>query len=739
MRREVLSLLVTLCPLVLAATRFPPAGPSPDPSVPPTTEKKPVVDEYFGTAVSDDYRWLETWGDPAVQAWSEAQNAHARFTLDRLAGVAEIGEEVRRIASFPSPGYSGLAFRGGTLFAIKNQPPKQQPFLVTLGSADRTSSERALVDPNAIDPKGTTSIDFYVPSLDGRLVAVSMSEGGSESGSVSVYETASGRKLPDLVPRVNGGTAGGDVAWAAGNTGFFYTRYPRADERPPKDLDFYQQVYFHALGTPTAADTYALGKDFPRIAETSLTSSDDGRSVLASVKNGDGGEVAQHLLTEGSGWRSLAGYADKAVRARFAPDGSLLVLSRKTAPRGQILRLAPGSAELSAAAVLVPQGDAVIDDFCVAGDRLYVADLIGGPSQVRVFDLHGKARGTLSILPVSSVSQMVSVGGGGMLFENQSQLVPSAWYRTGPDGKLHKTALQRTSPVSFADCEVVREEATSKDGTRVPLFLLQRKGTPRDGNAPTLLTGYGGYQISQRPTYSALRRIWMDQGGVFAVAALRGGGEFGEDWHLAGNLTRKQNVFDDFTACAQWLISSRTTRPEKLAIEGGSNGGLLMGAALTQHPELFGAVVAHVGIYDMLRVELSSNGVFNIPEFGSVLDQAQFQALYAYSPYHHVADGAAYPSVLFLTGANDPRVDPMQSRKMTARLQAAGGATPIVLLRTSSSSGHGFGSSLDERIGQATDVYAFLFDRLGVAYRPARAPSPSPRSGGGEGRSDRGT
>ena len=250
--------------------------------------------------------------------------------------------------------------------------------------------------------------------------------------------------------------------------------------------------------------------------------------------------------------------------------------------------------------------------------------------------------------------------------------------------------------------------------------ILRPKTLHLDGDNPTLLHSYGGYAISERPAYEPMLKVWLEQGGVWVDASIRGGAEYGEAWHRSGRLTAKQNVFDDFAACAKRLIEAKYTKPARLAIEGWSNGGLLMGAAFTQQPELFGAVVAHAGIYDMLRVELSPNGAFNITEFGTVKDPTQFAALDAYSPYHHVVDGTAYPPILFLTGANDPRVDPMQSRKMTARLQAAGGPRALVLLRTSASAGHGIGSSLDETSGEQVDVYAFLFDRLGVAYRPVR-------------------
>ena len=312
-----------------------------------------------------------------------------------------------------------------------------------------------------------------------------------------------------------------------------------------------------------------------------------------------------------------------------------------------------------------------------------------------------------------------------VLFRETSFTAPSAWYLCEPSrgegaGRIEKTALASTSPVDFSDIEAVREFATSKDGTKVPVNILRRKGTKLDGNNPTLLTGYGGYGISLRPEFDFVNRVWFDRGGIVAIANLRGGGEYGEAWHFAGNLTHKQNVFDDFAACAQHLIDRGYTQSARLAVEGGSNGGLLMGAFLTQHPDLARAVVSHVGIYDMLRVELDPNGAFNVTEFGTVKDSAQFQALYAYSPYHHVVDGTKYPAVFFLAGENDGRVNPSNSRKMTARLQTATSSGLPILLRLSGDSGHGMGTALTERIAQDADVFSFLFDQLGVKPVPAR-------------------
>jgi prolyl oligopeptidase len=680
----------------------------------PATPKKPVTDSYHGVKVVDDYRWLEDFGDPAVRAWADAENRHARAYLDELPARAALYEQLKRLRSYPSPRYRSLTYRRDVLFALKQQPPKEQPLLVTLAPPDDPASEHVVVDPNQLDAKGTTAIDFYVPSTDGKLVAVSLSKGGSESGDVHVFEVATGKAIGDVIPRVNGGTAAGSVAWNVDSSGFYYTRYPRGTERAAPDMGFYQQVYFHRLGTQTGQDMYALGKDFPRIAEIALDSSEDGRWVLAMMANGDGGEYAHYLLGPGGEWRQIARLADQVTHAEFGLDGHLYLLSKQNAPRGKILRLTLDGGDLAGAQLVVPEGKAVIESFLPAATVLYVSELAGGPSQVRVFDFAGHERGKVPIEDVSSVDELVRHKGDELLFESQSYVTPAAWYRYDPASrKVTPTALRYEAAADYGDVQVIREFATSKDGTKVPLNIISRKGTKLDGNNPTVLYGYGGFDVSLTPAFTVRLRPLLDHGFIYVIANLRGGGEFGEEWHHAGNLTRKQNVFDDFAAAARYLIDHKYTNPARLAIEGGSNGGLLMGAALTQHPELFRAVVSYVGLYDMLRVELHPNGAFNVTEFGTVKEPDQFRALYAYSPYHHVVDGTQYPAVLFLTGDNDPRVDPANSRKMTARLQASGTKQPI-FLRTSSSSGHGIGTALSEQIAEDADVFAFLFEQLAV-------------------------
>ena len=685
-------------------------------SAAPLTEKKPVTDEYHGVRVVDDYRWLEEAGSPAVKAWTAEQNKHSRTWLDARADRAGIAAKLTALYAKDTPSHSGLVSRPRRLFALKFQPPKQQRLLVTLASADDLASEKVVLDPNELEPKGQVAMDWFVPSPDGKLIAVCLSENGSEEGTLHFYRTESGELLPDRIARVQYPTGGGSAAWMPDSSGVFYTRYPHKGEKPEADLNFFQQVYFHQLGAPATADEYSTGRDFPRIAEIELETSEDGHWLLASVANGDGGEFAHYLreTKSGAAWRQLTRHEDAVKSIVFSHDGATLFLrSVKDAPRGKVLRV-PTTGTLGGAAVIVPESEAVIEGITPTAEYLFVADMLGGPSRIRQFTLDGKDVRILALPEASGVGGLIEVGGH-ILFRQTSFVAPAAWMRCDPaSGTLKKTALFNTSPVDFSDIEAVREFAVSKDGTKVPVNILRRKGSKLDGSTPALLYAYGGYGHSMRPVFDFENRLWFDRGGIYIVANIRGGGEFGEEWHLAGNLTKKQNVFDDFAACAQHLITRGYTRPEKLAVEGGSNGGLLMGAFLTQHPALARAVVAHVGLYDMLRVELDPNGAFNVTEFGTVKDPAQFRALHAYSPYHNVKDGTKYPAVFLLAGETDGRVNPAHSRRMTARLQAATASDNPILVRLSADSGHGMGTGLTEKIAQQADVFAFLFDQLGM-------------------------
>lgn len=722
-----------LLPLMVVAVASAPAL-----AGPPQTAKSPVTDEYHGVTVVDDYRWLEDWSDAKVKAWSEAQNAWARENLDKLPGVEKIRARAEALMSARVTTYSHPMAGGLQIFAQRRRPPAQQPVLVVRGlpnaelMGSKSSDERVVVDPAELDPSGGTSIDWYVPSPDGKMVAVALSQGGSEMADLKIFDVATGKTVHETIPRVSGGTAGGSLAWERDGKGFYYTRYPRPGERPEEDLNFYVQVYHHAIGEDPAKDRYEIGKDFPKIGEIVIHTSDPTDNVLVSVQKGDGGEFMHFvrlvsLKDKKANWRQFTRYEDGIVQATLTAVGEVMGVSHLNAPRGKVMKysFSPDAPKLDRVSEFVPQHatDSIFTDFfntqCFAweANRLYMLYQTGGPMRMAVYDLMGKPEQTPSLPEVSAVAELCPLPMGGAIFSVSSYTAPTTWmYYRAAGMSTQADEIPSWKPeygtlFDLSGYQVRRVFVASKDGTKVPLNILCRTDVKQDGTNPVVLTGYGGYGVSITPELGMRDVLLLEQGFILAEANLRGGGEYGDTWHRTGNLAKKQNVFDDFLACAEWLIDNKYTSTQKLAIQGGSNGGLLMGAAFTQKPELFRCVVSHVGIYDMLRVELSPNGAFNIPEFGTVKDKSLFQALYAYSPYHHVKENTKYPSILFLTGANDPRVDPMQSRKMTARMQAAGAD---VLLRTSANSGHGIGTALSERIEQAVDVTAFLCDRLGV-------------------------
>ena len=688
----------------------------------PSTPKRPVTDVYHGVAVTDDYRWLEDRSDLDVAAWSVAQNAAARSYLDGLPSLPLLRERIRHLLG-DSPRYLPTDHVAGQLFAFKYQPPLQQDLLVALADPDDLSSERVIVDPNALDPTGSTAIDWFVPSLDGRLVAVSLSTGGSEDGTLHVFDVATGVETGDVIPRVQYGTAGGSVAWLEGSTAIFYTRYPHRGERDDADLNFHQQVWRHELGRPVSEDRYATGLEFPRIAEVHLTSSGNGARVLARVAHGDGGD-SESWLWSADGWRLLSMADEGVVGGMFGPDGALWLRSLAAAPNGQILRLSPDHTGLAEAEVVLPEARRSIVGWTVTDSRLYVVYIDGGPSELHAFDHAGRPLAVAPSPPVSTVRALVRTTGDEVIYGSVSYVLPEVFQRWNAGaGESRPTAIRMTSPADLSDIVVSREFATSRDGTRIPMSILRPLGTTPDKRSPTLLYGYGGYGINLVPNFNPVLLAWLEQGGTYVVANIRGGGEYGDAWHRAGNLTHKQNVFDDFIACAEYLIGAGHTTADGLAIMGASNGGLLMGAVVTQRPELFRAVSCDVGVLDGLRVELDDNGAFNVTEFGSTKDPDQFEAMLAYSPFHRVRDGAAYPAVLLSSGANDPRVDPYHSRKMAARLQAASSSGRPILLRTTDKAGHGMGSSLDETVSLKADQFAFLLEQLGVTVRPIRPAS----------------
>ncbi|MEO8550930.1 MAG: prolyl oligopeptidase family serine peptidase [Kofleriaceae bacterium] len=674
-----------------------------------------VKDAYHGTTVEDPYRWLED-DAPETKAWSEAQNAYARAIVDKLPDTAPFHAELEKILDAPVTYYGNFRVAGGKLFAMRKPPGKQQPELIVLSDPDHAKTAKLILDPiTAEHPRRT--VDWYEPSPDGAKVAVALSDAGSEIGDVHVLDLA-GKEL-EQIANVQRATAGGDVAWTPDSKALYYTRYPLTGEPHEADKDFWQQVYFHKLGSPAAKDTFELGKDLPKSAEIILDADPRGR-VLATVQLGDSG-VFRHYLKDARGWRQLDDWDDQISSLAFGSTADLWLVSRKDAPRGKLMKLAANAKTSAEAVQVVPEGkDSIVTTFAdvpsivFAGDRVYLRYQLGGPSELRAFSFTGKPVAAPSGPPVSAVHDPIAWRGD-LLLGYSSYITPFTWNRyVARTGKLVELAdLSPKAAFDFSGFEVRREMATSKDGTAIPLNIVWPKGAAQDGSVPCIVTGYGGFAIDEEPEAQPAFAPLLSRGTCYVVANLRGGREFGEDWHRAGMLLKKQNVFDDFAAGLDYLVAKHYTSRQRLGIIGGSNGGLLMGAMITQHPDAFKAAVSSVGIYDMLRNELTANGQFNTSEFGSVTDADQFKALYAYSPYHHVGRGIAYPAIFMYTGANDGRVAPWQSRKMIAALQAANSGTAPILLRTSDTAGHGMGTNRSERIDTLAVELAFFRWQLG--------------------------
>lgn len=616
----------TLLLLPLLAAAAPVALPQP-PVFPPGT----TTDTIHGTVIADPYRALENAADPKVQAWSDAEDARTRAWLAARAGRAQVQARLSALIHATSPSDRNLQARGARIFEIYADPAKQQPSLAVLDAGADPASRRLLLDPNTIDTSGHTAIDWYAASPDGSKVAVSLSKNGSEDGTVHVYDAATGREIGAPIPRVQYPTAGGSLAWAADNASFWYTRYP-GEDAPEADRHFNLQVFFHKLGANAAHDTLVLGTHdgVPRTGEIFLSNDFGGPAALASVQLGDGGQWQHWVLTRNAKAQKIGEYADRVVGgAVIAKDGTVFGTSRRDAPMGRVVRLAPPyTGGLAQAETIIPaEADAAVIDggefgtpLTLSGGRLWVNRVSGGPNTLTVSDLDGHNPQRLATPPVSGIAEVDSVPNGGVLFDVTTFTAPRQFLRyDAASGRVGPTELREISPVSFADAEVRRITATSRDGTKVPVSVVLRRGTALDGTHPLLLIGYGGFGISSGPGFlDAIGRMWLNAGGSIAKANIRGGGEFGAAWHENGMLLKKQNVFNDFAAAAQTLIDEGYTSQKKLALLGGSNGGLLMGAMITQHPGLARAVVSAVGIYDMMRLELDPNGVFNTTEYGTI-------------------------------------------------------------------------------------------------------------------------
>ena len=688
----------------------------------PFAASRVVTQDYFGTLVGDDFTWLENPADPVTRSWLAAEQGYARRYLDAMPARAALRQRLQALVGSTANTYSNLVERGGVLFALKTAPSSQRPVLVVLKSVDDLAGERVVFDPGEQAPDGALAIDFIRPSPDGRRVAVALAGPGPDGDTVRVIDLAAGgQALPDTLGRVTSAGAGGDVAWSANGGGLFFTQYPAAAGRAMPDVVPSVQVMFHRLGAPAAQDRVELGAGLPHLARVRLEGARDGRHVLAMVENGRGGDVSMYLKpTDAAGegaWRRLASEQDGVRDAQFGDDDAIWLRSIANAPRGKVLRLPLSETRTvnwDRVATIATPIEGAIQRFTVAGGTLYLAEGQTGPSRLRLVDVRTK-RGSLVVLPpMGAVAALVRIGRNDVVAQVVNYVEPPLWTRVG-GGRARRTAMVGTSEANFNDSEVVREIATARDGTPVPIDILRRKGTRLDGHNPVLLTIAGSAGPGITPDFDATRRVWLDRGGVVAVATLRGSTDSGEAWHGDGMRTKKQATFDDLMACADALVRRGYTQPALLGLRARGDGALAGAAAMTQRPQLFRAVVLASGRYDMLRLERDTAGEYDTPEFGSPRDRAQFDALAVYSPFRAVRDGVRYPSVLLLAGERERRVDAGQSRKMTARLQQADPSGRPILLRTDQFSGQPAQAALADGIDQLADELGFLLNEVVAA------------------------
>ena len=679
----------------------------------PTSRQVDQVDLIHGTRIADPYRWLEAdvRESAEVAEWVAAENAVAQAYLD---AIPEREPIIKRLTQLWNVARYGIPTHAGEkYFYSKNDGLQNQSVLYVAGSYD--AEGEVLIDPNQWSEDGTTSLAGYEPSDDGQYVAYQKSEAGSDWRTIHVLNVESGELLDDQLRWVKFSP----IRWNQEGTGFYYNRYPEPDEGETyQSVVLNQMVYFHRIGTSQGEDQLVYQRpdhpDWHFFAEPT----EDGRYLLLTIEKSTDEKNQLHYRPGSevdSPWQPLI--AD--FNNQFFPVGStgqnLFLLTDYEAPTKRLVVMdveRPGRKNL---VEILPASSATLESVSLIDDQLVATYLEDVLSRVSIFSLAGAHQRDVSLPGTGSAAGFAGKNADTETFYSfTSYNTPTGIYRY--DMHTGKSQLIRQPKVDFdpEDYHVEQVFYASKDGTRIPMFLAYRKGIERDGDNPTLLYGYGGFSISLTPYFSVSRLAWMEMGGIMAIANLRGGGEYGEEWHLAGKLEKKQNVFDDFIAAAEWLVQHKYTRPERLAIQGGSNGGLLVGAVMTQRPELFGACLPAVGVMDMLRFHQFTAGRFWITEYGSADDPEQFQTLLDYSPYHNIKRGCSYPATLITTADTDDRVVPMHSFKFAAALQNAQAGPAPILIHIETRAGHGAGTPTTKQIEQAADLWAFLVQNLGM-------------------------
>ncbi len=702
-------------------------------SNPPKAKVAPVEDTVQGHKIVDPYRYLENPNDPDTKLYVERELSYTRSILDPLPGRDKINARLTKLLEIGTVGAPQMG--GPYYFYTRREGDQNQPILYVREGRNgalnnnHSNEDRVLLDVNKLAADGTIALDWWYASEDGKYVAYGTSPSGSELSTLHVIETASGKLLPDAIDR----TRAASVAWKPDHSGFFYTRYPKKGDVAEGQEVYNRHVFYHALGTDPLRDRLIFGEGRDPEWWPNVSLSEDGRWLLIDEEHGWtktelflkdlNPDLNSDLNSKNPPVEITAG-KDFLYTADFFA-GKLYITTNEDAPHYRVFVADASNAKRENWKEIIPETEAVLQGASVTGGRLLAQYEHNATSQLMLFALDGKK---IADIPMPALGSVFGASGryyrDEIFFGFQSFTVPPSIYRV--DLNDVKNASVKSSMWAKVDAPSIDSSAydveqvwyTSKDGTKVPMFVVSKKGMEKNGKNPTLLTGYGGFNVSLTPSFSRSMYLWMEHGGIYAVANLRGGAEFGEDWHRAGMLEKKQNVFDDFIAAGEYLIAQKYTDRDHLAIQGGSNGGLLMGAMITQRPDLFRAVVCQVPLLDMLRYQNFQIAKLWVPEYGSADDARQFDWLYAYSPYHHVKAGQEYPAILFMTGDTDTRVDPMHAKKMAALMQAEAkngdSQQKPILLRIETKAGHGQGKPVTKQIEESTDVYSFLFWQLGV-------------------------
>lgn len=702
---------------------------------PPVAPVRNVADTFFGTSVDDPYRYFENKTDPDVVNWMKAHNDHARGLLARIPGRDGLLDKITRYDASVSDRVARVNRVPGDLYFMERRSAADNQFKLVMRQGLK-GSDKLLVDPEALEKKTGKphAINWYTPSPDGSLVADGLSAQGSEAAVLHVLDTRTGKALGAPVDRADFG----GVDWSADGKTMIFNRLQALRKGMPETQKYqHSQVLAMKVGQPVATArpvfgtaVKGLGIGAAELPFVQLTA--DGRWALGFAINGTQRELGlfmapqRTLLAGKPQWKRLLGAADAVTGVAYFDD-ILYMVTHKGAPRSQVLAMDLKSSRLTSARVVVPPSDRVVVNVVAAADALYIETRDGNIKRLYK-RAHGADAATVEV-PLPVAGSFALAGDGvtsanpalpGVIIDLQGWNRARQVFAVAADGSVTNTGLQPAGPFDApADIVATEVKVSSHDGAMVPLSIIHHKDVKLDGNNPTILYGYAAYGITEEPFYSVSRLAWLDAGGVYAVANPRGSGVYGQDWYKAGFQTTKPNSWKDFIACAEYLIAQKYTQPSRLGILGGSAGGILVGRAMTERPDLFAAVIPAVGALDGIRFETTPNGVPNIPEFGTVKNEAGFRALLAMSTYANILPGTAYPAVLLTHGVNDPRVEVWESTKAAARLMAATSSGKPVLVRLDFDAGHGVGSTKKQQLEERADMFAFLLWQMGVAgYQP---------------------